>query len=156
MNQISLLLVDDDYMSTQILKMILENENFEVDVAVTGSEAIEKVLSKSYDAILLDYILPDMSGVDVAVKIREAGLYPSIILLTGYNIADEDNLAVKPYNLVLLKPVSDGGPHDSQIPAAVPRLTPDIDQIPERRIVYDVVCDACSALTAITNNPRRC
>jgi len=105
MNQVFVLLVDDDEMSTQILKMILEDEGFEIDIATTGSEAVEKVLIKSYHVILLDYKLPDMSGRDVAIKIRKAGLYPNIILLTGYNIANEDNLDEKPYNLVLLKPV---------------------------------------------------
>ncbi|MDP2900754.1 MAG: response regulator [Candidatus Bathyarchaeota archaeon] len=103
MSQALVLLVDDDETSTQVLKMILEDEGFEVDVAATGGEAVEKVLTKSYQVILLDYVLPDMRGRDVAVKIGESGQHPKIILLTGYNKADE-NLGEKSYDLIMLKP----------------------------------------------------
>jgi CheY-like chemotaxis protein len=103
MSQALVLLVDDDETSIQVLKMILEDEGFEVDAAATGGEAVEKALTKSYQVVLLDYVLPDMKGRDVAAKIQEAGQHPKIILLTGYNKADE-NLADKSYDLVLLKP----------------------------------------------------
>lgn len=103
MSQALVLLADDDETSTQILKMILEDEGFEVDVSATGSEAVDKVLTKSYQVVLLDYVLPDMRGRDVVAKIQEAGQRPKIILLTGYNKEDE-NLADKSYDLVLLKP----------------------------------------------------
>ena len=93
------LLVDDDETSIQILKIILEDEGFEVDLALTGSKAVEKASTGGYQVILLDYKLPDMRGRDVAAKIRGAGLRPKIVLLTGYT-TDEDL-----YDKVLMKPV---------------------------------------------------
>ena len=100
----SLLLVDDDETSSQILKFILEDEGYEVDLAATGEIAMSKISSRRYDLVLLDYILPDMKGRDVAARIKKVSPAPKIILLTGYAESEgepEDNS----YDKILLKPV---------------------------------------------------
>jgi DNA-binding response OmpR family regulator len=101
----ALLLVDDEEASTQILGMILEGEGFKVDAALTGAETLRKLKEKQFDLILLDYVLPDVKGDDLAADIQ--GMYPKtkIILLSGLTVDTMLNRGVK-YAAVLLKPIS--------------------------------------------------
>ena len=103
MSRAALLLVDDDEMSSQILGYILADEGYEADTVATGATAVEKFTEKNYDLVLLDYILPDMKGLEVAKLLKSIKPEARIILLTGYMMNDEsgDNL----YERVLLKPV---------------------------------------------------
>jgi len=101
----SLLLVDDDETSSQILKFILEDEGYEVDLAVTGEIAVSKTSSQRYDLVLLDYKLPDMKGCDVAARIKKVSPAPKIILLTGY-AESEGEPQNNNYDRILLKPIS--------------------------------------------------
>ncbi len=99
----SLLLVDDDEISSQILGYILVDEDYTVDAAATGGAALDKVKTNNYDLVLLDFMLPDMHGHEVAKRMRELKPDIKIILLTGYT-QNEDT----PENLfeeILLKPV---------------------------------------------------
>lgn len=68
---IRVLLVDDDAVNRLLGKTILEEFNCDIDVAIDGKEAIEKVKSNNYDIILLDLHMPDMSGFDVATSLRK-------------------------------------------------------------------------------------
>ncbi len=103
MARATLLLVDDDETSSQILGYILADEGYEVDAAATGAAAVEKFTAKGYDLVLLDYILPDMRGHEVAKRMRALRPDVKIVLLTGYtkNGDTVDHI----YQSVLLKPV---------------------------------------------------
>lgn len=103
MTRAALLLVDDDEMSSQILGYILTDEGYEADTVTTGATAVEKFTEKKYDLVLLDYILPDMKGLEVAKMLKSIKPEARIILLTGYMNNDEagNNL----YDRILLKPV---------------------------------------------------
>src|ERR1051325_10842580 len=57
-----LLVVDDDFDVTNILKELLADSNFDVDVAFDGIQALGKIKAKSYDAVLCDYQMPRMNG----------------------------------------------------------------------------------------------
>lgn len=57
-----LLVVDDDYDMTNVLKELLADCDYEVDVAFDGVQALGKIKTKSYDAILCDYQMPRMNG----------------------------------------------------------------------------------------------
>ena len=100
----SLLLVDDDEMSSQIFGYILSDEGYEVDFAYTGSSAIDKISSfRCYDLVLLDFVLPDMSGHDVANKIKIVNPNLKIILITGHEKNDEP---LEPrYERIMQKPI---------------------------------------------------
>jgi len=103
MGKASLLLVDDDKISSQILSYILVDEGYDVDLAATGEAAIEKVSTHRYDLAFLDFILPDMRGHEVAKRMKAIAPDIKIILLTGYTKsgdAIENN-----YEKMLLKPV---------------------------------------------------
>jgi CheY-like chemotaxis protein len=57
-----LLVVDDDFAMTNVLKELLSDCDFEVDVAYDGLQALSKIKAKTYDAIICDYQMPRMNG----------------------------------------------------------------------------------------------
>ena len=86
----SLFIVEDDLLSAQYLKEILEKEGFEIlGTASSGEEALQKLRSCAVDLVLMDVMLKGaMSGSEAAVRLRS--MHPScrIIFLTAY--ADEE------------------------------------------------------------------
>ena len=101
----TILLVDDDTVSSQILSFILTDEGYVVELAETGGLGVEKVSTKKFDVVLLDYFLPDMRGHDVSVMMKKISPDTKIVLLTGNSSSDDEKID-KEYNRVLLKPVS--------------------------------------------------
>ncbi len=83
--QIKILVVDDERGTVSTLKMSLESDNYKVVEAYTGDGAIRKARSEVPDLILLDLMLPDMTGYEICNKIRKDPLTRSIpiIMLTG-------------------------------------------------------------------------
>ena len=67
----NILVVDDEPVNVQVLLNHLSIRNFSTDYATDGMEAIEKIRHNSYDLILLDLMMPRMSGYDVCKKIRQ-------------------------------------------------------------------------------------
>lgn len=83
--------IDDEESIRGFLRTSLKAHDFEVLEAATGKEGIQRVLEKKPDLILLDYGLPDISGLEVLKKIREWSKIP-IIFLTVRD-QDEDKVA---------------------------------------------------------------
>ncbi len=77
-----ILVVDDEKKITAVLKVYLENEGFSVITAYTGLEALEKIATENPDLVILDLMLPELSGEEVCQQIREVGALP-IIMLTA-------------------------------------------------------------------------
>jgi two-component system response regulator RegX3 len=77
-----LLVVDDEPSLVQGLTYALEREKFEVDVATDGEAAVAAALSKAFDLILLDVMLPKLSGTEACREIRAHSDVP-IIMLTA-------------------------------------------------------------------------
>lgn len=86
------LIVDDERHIARFLEFLLNKEGYQTAVAYDGVEALEKYVAFHPDAILLDVMLPRLSGVEVLRKISELtvdpALRPAIILLTGLNLQD--------------------------------------------------------------------
>ncbi|MEJ2535944.1 MAG: response regulator, partial [Calditrichia bacterium] len=78
-----ILIIEDEAQMRSGLKDNLEFEGYAVDVAEDGQSGLDKSLSKSYDLIILDVMLPKLSGFDVCKKIREKGIKTPIIMLTA-------------------------------------------------------------------------
>lgn len=78
-----LLIVDHHIFITQALKTALKAEGFEAEIAARGHDALLKVEQDSWDAILLDILLPDMNGLDVLCKMRSIRPSAKILILTG-------------------------------------------------------------------------
>ena len=76
------LVVDDEKLIVKGLKFSLEQEGYEVDCAYDGQEAVDKCKEKEYDIVLLDLMLPILSGYEVCQQVREFSDMP-IIMLTA-------------------------------------------------------------------------
>jgi signal transduction histidine kinase len=79
-----ILVVDDSPQVTLLVNRYLESQRFQVSIASNGQMAIEKVLSESPEVVLLDLILPDISGRDVLERIKEINGDTAVIIMTGY------------------------------------------------------------------------
>ncbi|MBN1416935.1 MAG: response regulator transcription factor [Bacteroidales bacterium] len=77
------LIVEDELNMVQGLKDNLEFEGYEVDTAMEGTSGLQKALHEKYDLILLDVMLPEVSGFDICKAARRAGVNTPIILLTA-------------------------------------------------------------------------
>lgn len=102
----TLLVVDEDKSFTALLSQYLASEGFELTVVHDGETAIKKALNQSFDAILLDVLLPKLNGFDVLEAIRQHSNVPIIILsakqdnidrLVGFERGADDYLT-KPCN----------------------------------------------------------
>ncbi len=103
-----LILIDDDEELASSLKFALEENDWRVEVAHTGRDGLQLLKSFSYDAILLDWHLPDMTGLQVCKQFRaQAGVTP-IVFLTGANGLDNkeagldmgaDDYITKPFEM---------------------------------------------------------
>jgi two-component system KDP operon response regulator KdpE len=75
-----ILFVDDDAQIQKMVKVNLQARGYSVDIAGSGEEALEKFNQAAYDLILLDLILPGISGLEVCLQIREHSEVPLIVL----------------------------------------------------------------------------
>lgn len=102
------LVVEDNPRVADLLKRVLADEAYEVDVAHTGNEGIELALTNGYDGIILDVMLPDRSGVDVCRELRRKGRATPILMLTALSSTDQkvdgldagaDDYLTKPFEI---------------------------------------------------------
>ena len=100
----NILLVDDEPLVLDSLKLLLSIDRHQVTLAAGGHEALLLFNSAPYDLVILDYLMPDMLGVDLANNIRQMVPTQPIIILTAYQeqIVDYGKAA----NAVIGKPVS--------------------------------------------------
>jgi two-component system, OmpR family, KDP operon response regulator KdpE len=92
MHKTSILIVDDDPKIRKLLNANLAKRNYAVQEAVNGEQAIASMQQNVPDLVILDLVMPGMSGNEVCVWIREQGLAIPIIVLSAY---DEEELKVK-------------------------------------------------------------
>jgi DNA-binding response OmpR family regulator len=78
-----ILVVEDDPKMQVGLKDNLEFEGYDVKVAKNGKDGLQELLENSYDLVLLDVMLPQMSGFDVLKRAREKGIATPVIMLTA-------------------------------------------------------------------------
>lgn len=107
MEHAKILIVDDEIGILKLLEITLEKENFiHIDKATTGKEALQLTKEKTFDIILLDIMLPDISGFELCTEIRRNTDTPIIFVssrstdfdkLTGLGIGGDDYIT-KPFN----------------------------------------------------------
>jgi two-component system response regulator CpxR len=78
-----LLIIDDDRRLTEMLSEYLAPEGIELDAAPSGDLGLSAARSRVYDLIILDVMLPRLSGFDVLRQIRAAGLRTPVLMLTA-------------------------------------------------------------------------
>lgn len=106
-----ILVVDDEKLIVKGLRFSLEQEGMQVDCAYDGEEALEMAKKTEYDVILLDVMLPMMSGFEVCQQIREFSNMPIIMLTAKGDDMDKilgleygaDDYITKPFNILEVK-----------------------------------------------------
>ena len=117
------LVVDDEKLIVKGIRFSLEQDNMEVDCAYDGEEALEMAHNKEYDIILLDVMLPKLTGFEVCQQIREFSNVPVIMLTAKGDDMDKilgleygaDDYITKPFNILEVK---------ARIKAIMRRTTP--------------------------------
>ena len=74
------LVVDDEKLIVKGIRFSLEQDGMEVDCAYDGEEALGMIRQKEYDIILLDVMLPKLTGFEVCQQIREFSTVPVVML----------------------------------------------------------------------------
>ncbi len=105
----NVLIVDDDHSILYVFKLCLEDQGYVVNTDENGIMACELANKIKFDVIVLDLVLPDISGFDVFENIRESGqsTCAKIMLLTGNTTAVVFSSAKKQgFDKCLEKPIS--------------------------------------------------
>ena len=106
-----ILVVDDEKLIVKGIRFSLEQDGMEVDTAFDGEEALEYASKKEYDLILLDVMLPKLTGFEVCQQIREFSNVPIIMLTAKSEDMDKilgleygaDDYITKPFNILEVK-----------------------------------------------------
>lgn len=103
----NILIVDDEIKITQVIKAYLDKEGYNCIVANNGEQALKYFYNNNFDLIILDRMIPDISGEDICKKIRETSMVHIIMLtakiededkIDGFNIGCDDYVC-KPFNV---------------------------------------------------------
>lgn len=103
---IKILVVDDEERIRRLLRMYLEREDYSIDEAEDGNEALKLALTNEYDVILLDLMMPGKDGIEVCRELREKKATPVIMLtakgeemnrVQGFEVGTDDYI-VKPFS----------------------------------------------------------
>ncbi len=105
------LVVDDEKLIVKGIRFSLEQDGMEVDCAYDGEEALEAAKKKEYDVVLLDVMLPKLTGFEVCQQIREFSMMPIIMLTAKGDDMDKilgleygaDDYITKPFNILEVK-----------------------------------------------------
>ena len=125
------LVVDDEKAIVKGITFSLQQDDYEVDSASDGEEALEKVRSNHYDIVLLDLMLPKLDGLEICREIRGFSQVPIVMLTAKSEDMDKimgleygaDDYITKPFNILELK---------ARIKAILRRCTSSADkQIPQ-------------------------
>ena len=106
-----ILVVDDEKLLVKGMKFNLENEGYEVEAAYDGASAVELAREARFDLIVLDVMMPELSGLEACQRIREFSNVPIIMLTAKSEDADKlmgfesgaDDYLTKPFNILELK-----------------------------------------------------
>lgn len=105
------LVVDDEKLIVKGIRFSLEQDGMEVDCAYDGEEALQKIKEKEYDIILLDVMLPKLTGFEVCQQVREFSGVPIVMLTAKGEDMDKilgleygaDDYITKPFNILEVK-----------------------------------------------------
>ena len=133
----NILVVEDDNNISDLIRMYLEKEGFEVRIAADGGKAVEEFKAREPDLVLLDVMLPVLDGWGVCAKIRETSKCPIIMLTAKGEVNDRihglemgaDDYVTKPFEVKELM---------ARIHAVMRRSEPEAaPHAAEKRLVFD-------------------
>lgn len=95
MNNASILVVDDDKVILQLLKKFLSNHHFNVYTALSVMDAVALINDTQIDLIILDIMLPTISGLEFAKNLTESGSHIPVIMLTALSEKEDKEKGLK-------------------------------------------------------------
>jgi CheY-like chemotaxis protein len=78
-----ILIADDNYINRRVLSLLLQRLGYQVDTADNGRDCVASALSTTYDLLLVDVDMPEVSGIDCAEQLRRAGRKFPIVAVTA-------------------------------------------------------------------------
>ena len=106
-----LLIIEDDQRLAENSKLFLEHEGYQVDVTNSGNNGLLRAKQYSYGVILLDWMLPDLEGIEVLKQLRKQGVSTPVIMTTAKSQLEDklegfeegvDDYITKPFTLTEL------------------------------------------------------
>ncbi|MDU0946685.1 MAG: response regulator transcription factor [Anaerococcus vaginalis] len=103
----NILIVEDEQNVARFLELELTHENYKVDIENDGQSGLDKALTKTYDLIILDIMLPHINGLEICRRIRQQYTTPIIIITAKSETMDKvtgldygaDDYIVKPFEI---------------------------------------------------------
>jgi DNA-binding NtrC family response regulator len=110
----SILVVDDNEISCDLMRRQLERQGHSVTTAGSGKQALDVLQGRAFDLVLLDIMMPDMSGYQVLLRLKGSNIYGDVPVIVVSALDDMDTVVqclrmgaedylLKPFNHVLLK-----------------------------------------------------
>ena len=108
----NILVVEDEPLDLELIVWTLRDRGDKVDLVATGEEGLIAAREHRYDAIVLDLMLPDMTGIEVVRRLREEERSVPILLLTGTSAVEKrvealdagaDDYLTKPFDVEELR-----------------------------------------------------
>lgn len=84
-----ILIIEDESKIAALMKKGLEMQQYKVNLASNGKDGVDKALSKNYDLIILDIMLPELGGMEVARSLRQNNVQTPIIMVTARDSAED-------------------------------------------------------------------
>src|SRR5262249_33337134 len=95
MSKAKVLVIDDDPEMLDLARFHLEKNGYDVACAETGAQGLRQVAEHRHEVVLTDLKLPDIYGIDLVVKLKEASPATEVIMITGYGAVTEAIEATK-------------------------------------------------------------
>jgi OmpR-family two-component system manganese-sensing response regulator len=145
-----ILLVDDEVELTDPLSRVLTREGYRVDVAHDGETGSQLAAQRKYDLLILDWMLPQQSGLEICQKLRSQGDTTPVLFLTAKDTIDDrvqgldagaDDYLVKPFELrellARVRALLRRPPTLEPLPTSIPRLrVEDLELDPTNQLAH--------------------
>lgn len=116
MDKVNILVVDDELSMRQFLEILLKKEGYDVDSAENGNIALEKLKTKNYSVVLMDYNMPEgVDGLELLTRIKRVKSSPQVVVITAYASTEQAIKAIelgamdyvsKPFNVAEIKDIA--------------------------------------------------
>ncbi|MBL7223887.1 MAG: sigma-54-dependent Fis family transcriptional regulator [Candidatus Brocadiae bacterium] len=144
------LVTDDDELTREFLAEVLHRHGFEVELASDGAQAIERLDQASFDLVLTDMKMPDVSGMEVLQRSREVNGDVPVVLMTAYGSIENAVTAMKKGAFdYLVKPVS-----PDRLDLLIQRVVEWHALVRENRYLRAEVVDGDAREGLVTRHPR--
>ncbi|MET0463112.1 MAG: response regulator, partial [Chitinophagaceae bacterium] len=102
-----LLIVEDNELDSSRIAKILDNNGIHIDIVGSGTQALEKIRENSYDGIIVDYMLPDIGGLELVTEIAAIRKTQPVLIYSARDFSSKERTQLKQYSSrILLKDVN--------------------------------------------------